>query len=215
MARGFARIDDIDDMFNESPKSISVDNTDEELDTPIIDIDLTSVNSESTRLANLVTRSLSDFYFSEEYIKEHPYIPTKIMLVMNNIRRLLKMLTVNEKAQDAIITGIAFNAGKGSLYTSLTALQNSTLNIQTQLNNLIKELEDIFQKMQDECDKAFNDKEKETQEDGTITVRGAREFIEQICLLQEKGTVDRNVKLEEKSAEELDKEMTMDSIVAK
>lgn len=184
-------VDDLEDLFHDT-KGVQIDDVDDELETPVIDINMDEVNHESERMALLITQRLSDFYFAEEYIKDHPYIPTKIMMEMTNIRRLLKMLAVNEKAQDSIIMGISYNAGKGSLYTSLTALQNSMLNIQKQLNDLTKELEDIFQKMQDECDQAFKDKEKEENSDGTLTVRGSRDFINELNQLMKSGKLKLN-----------------------
>jgi hypothetical protein len=102
------------------------------------------------------------------------------MTEMENIRRLLKMLSVNEKAQDSLIANITFNAGKGSLYASLTSLQNSMLNIQSQLNTLTTSLENIFKEMQEECDKTFQEKEKEEGENGIQGVRGSRDFIKML-----------------------------------
>ena len=99
---------------------------------------------------------------------------------MNNIRRLLKMLSINEKAQDALIQSITINAGKGSLYMSLTSLQNSMLNIQKQLNDMTAAIEEIFRSMQEESEKNFAEKEKEADTDGSMIVRGSREFIKEL-----------------------------------
>lgn len=170
--------DDINDLFLETDDP-GLDNTDEL--EPILNIDLEEVNEEAQSMAHLITERLSNYYFDEEYIKKHPYVPTKIMTEMNNIRRLLKMLAVNEKAQDSLITSITINAGKGALYMSLTSLQNSMLNIQKQLNDLTASLEEIFRQMQEECDKSFADKNKDPENaDGTLTVRGSREFIKEL-----------------------------------
>lgn len=209
----------IEDLFKESDKVFVGDDVDQELEMPVIDINMTEINDESKHIATLITERLAGYYFSQEYIDEHPYIPTKIMLVMNNIRRLLKMLTVNEKAQDSLLLGVSYNAGKGSLYTSLTALQNSMLSTQTQLNTFIKDLEDIFSKMQDECDKTFKEKELEQNQDGTITVRGARELLKEIEEMQNAGKLPNNIKVNkspiEKTAEELDNELSMDDLIQK
>ena len=102
------------------------------------------------------------------------------MQEMDNVRRLYKMLMVNEKAQDALIKAVSLNAGKASLYLSLTSMQKSTLLIQKQLNDMVSGLETIFQRMQDEADKLYSEKEKEEAEDGSLTIRGAREFIKTI-----------------------------------
>lgn len=212
-------IEDIDKIFQESDKVFVGDDVDQELEMPVMDINMTEINDESKHIATLITERLADYYFSQEYLDEHPYIPTKIMLVMNNVRRLLKMLTVNEKAQDSLLLGVSYNAGKGSLYTSLTALQNSMLNTQTQLNTFIKELEDIFSKMQEECDKTFKEKDLEKNQDGTITVRGARELLNEIENMQKTGKLMSNIKIDktpiEKTAEELDSELKIDDIIQK
>ena len=148
----------------------------------------------------------SDAYFDEEYINHHPYIPTKIATEMNNIRRLLKMLCVNEKAQDALISNITLNAGKGSLYAALTSLQNSMLSIQRQLNDLTSELESIFQRMQEEAEKTYAEQQKEDGGNGTMVVRGSREFIEKLTamsstkaksIIQQKRKTDEEIDAEE------------------
>jgi hypothetical protein len=176
-ADGFAK--PLDNLLNDSPVAI-FDSPDQDLDEPALIIDMDEVNNNALRTAEIITERLSNYYFDEKYIKEHPYIPNKIKQSVDNIRRLIKMLTVNEKAQDALIQNISLNAGKGSLYASLTALQNSMLSIQTQLNNLTESLEDIFREMQTECEKTFTEKDHEVEDDGSITVRGSKEFIKQL-----------------------------------
>lgn len=174
-----SNLDNLDALFN-STDDIVTDIVDDVMDAPALVIDLDEVNNEARAMATLITERLSNYYFDEQYLENHPYVPTKIMTEMENIRRLLKMLAVNEKAQDSLIANITFNAGKGSLYASLTSLQNSMLNIQSQLNSLTTSLEDIFKTMQEECDKTFQEKEKEQTEGGVTAVRGSREFIKML-----------------------------------
>ena len=168
--------DVLQDFIDNSPEGLE---SDEQLEAPLI-IDLDEVNKEAQNMARLITERLSGYYFDEDVIKNHPYIPTKIMTEMNNIRRLLKMLSINEKAQDALIQSITINAGKGSLYMSLTSLQNSMLNIQKQLNDMTATIEEIFRSMQEESEKNFNEKDKESDSDGSMIVRGSREFIKEL-----------------------------------
>ena len=174
--------DALNDLFLKTPEEFPSDNAEDIIQTPVLVIDLDEVNGEAARQAQIITERLSNYYFDEKYLKEHPYIPSKIGQEMDNIRRLLKMLTVNEKAQDALIANITSNSGKGSLYQSLTSLQNSMLSIQTQLNTLTTQLENIFKEMQQECDKTFAEKPKDAiaNEDGSMTVKGSREFIKQL-----------------------------------
>lgn len=173
-----------DNNINNIIAGIGVDNEIEDIDEPVLDINMQEINSEAQSEAQEITERLSGYYFDQKYIDTHPYVPIKIKCEMNNIRRLIKMLQINEKAQDALIQNITFNAGKGALYSALTSLQNSTLSIQSQLNTLTESLENIFRKMQDECEKTWSDKEKESAADGSMVVRGSREFIE----LLSKGT---------------------------
>jgi len=155
--------------------------TDETLEIPSLTIDLEDVDKRTRNRASIIVDRLSAYYFDQKYIDEHPYIPNKIAQEVDNIRRLLKMLAVNEKAQDTLILSITMNAGKGTLYGSLTSLQNSMLAMQTQLNTLTSNLENIFREMQENCEKTFEEKDKDVSaEDGSISIRGSRDFIETI-----------------------------------
>lgn len=171
--------EELDELWLDSDP-VTVDDTEEELDMPGIDLNLEQVDSDATIQAKAITERLSGYYFDQKYIDEHPYIPNKIMTETQNIRRLLKMLTINEKAQDSIISAIALSMSKSTLYQSLTSLQNSTLAIQKQLDELVTKLEDIFRMMQEECQKSFEEKDKEDDGNGKFVVKGSREFIEEM-----------------------------------
>ena len=167
----------IDDLYNNSTAPI-LDDTYDELESPTLLLNLDDINTTANNEATEITERLSNYYFDERYLEDHPYIQNKIRQEINNIRRLLKMLAVNEAAQDALIQNITLNSGKGTLYQSLTSLQNTILNIQTQLNKVTAEVENIFKEMQDNCEKTFEEKEKVQDEDsGKMVVRGSREFI--------------------------------------
>lgn len=145
-------------------------------------IDIDDINTEATRQAKLITERLSNFYFSEDYIKKHPYIPVKISSEMNNIRLLLKMLSADEKAQDALIKLLGLNIGNSRMFSSLTTLQSAMLNIQKQLNEIVERLEHIFLNMQKESGITFDDVEKEN-DNGVTAVRGSRDFVMQCQLM--------------------------------
>lgn len=170
--------DAFDELFS-STDNPDLDNTDEELE-PTLLLNLDEINGIAQHQAQEITERLSNYYFDEKYLVEHPYIKNKIGQEIENIRRLLKMISVNEAAQDALITNITANAGKGSLYQSLTALQNTTLNIQSQLNKMITDVEDIFRDMQADCEKTFQEKDKEQDSNGQMIVRGSRDFINEL-----------------------------------
>ena len=172
-------INDLDSMLNESDPVLT-DDVEEELEMPKLDLDLQVVEEDTLNKAKNIVEKLSGYYFDEIYIKNHPYIPCKIETEMQSIRRLLKMLTINEKAQDSIIMAIALSMSKSTLYQSLTSLQNSTLSIQKQLDDVVTKLEDIFRMMQEECQKSFEEKDKEDDGNGKMVIKGSREFIEEM-----------------------------------
>lgn len=173
------RADFIDNLFIKTD-NVDFDNPDDVLETPGLVINLDEVNNTSIARSTDIIEHLSGYYFDERYIKEHPYIKNKITQEMDNIRRLLKMLTINEKAQDTLIQSITCNFGKSALYSALTSLQQSTLNIQTQLDKSVASIEEIFRKMQDECKQTFDSKEKEMLEDGSVVTMGSRNFLKEL-----------------------------------
>ena len=173
--------DALNDLFLRSEDNPAYDSPDDILETPTLVIDLEEVEGQAKAKAQQITERLSNYFFDQKYIEEHPYIPNKIGQEMDQIRMLIKMLYVNEKAQDTLIQNITMNSGKGALYQSLTALQKSMLDIQKQLNDIVSNLEGIFKEMQDNAEKTFSEKPKETNlSDGSIVVRGSKEFIESL-----------------------------------
>ena len=155
--------------------------TDDVLEVPRLELDLDDIDKRTKERAGMIVERLSAYYFDQKYIDEHPYIPNKIAQEVDNIRRLLKLLAVNEKAQDTLISSIVVSSTKGTLYGSLTSLQNSMLSMQTQLNTLTSNLENIFREMQENCEKTFEEKDKDvSSEDGSISIRGSRDFIKTI-----------------------------------
>lgn len=174
--------DDMTETFNDlflKSTLPNVSDTDDVLDTPKLTIDLDEIDEKTEQRATTIAEKLSAYYFDQKYIDKHPYITNKIEQEIDNIRRLLKMLAVNEKAQDTLISAITIGStGKGSLYTSLTSLQDSMLKMQSQLNQLTANLEDIFKEMQENCEKTFEEKDKDA--NNRNIVRGSREFIEEM-----------------------------------
>jgi translation elongation factor EF-G len=169
----------LEDIFIKTD-DLNMDNADELLGIPVLTIDLEEVNNSALSRSTDIIEHLSGYYINKKYIAEHPYIKNKIIQEIDNIRRLLKMLTINEKAQDSLIQSITCNFGKSALYTALTSLQSSTLSIQKQLNESVDTIETIFRKMQDECQESFESKDKEELSDGSIVTRGTRDFLKDL-----------------------------------
>lgn len=171
--------DELSELFLKSDP-LNFDNPESELETPILKINLDELDEETKKKAKLITERLANYYFDPKYIQNHPYIPSKIATEFDDVRRLLKMLSVNEKAQDTLIIAISMNTSKSTIYQSLTSLQNTMLSIQQQLNTRVSQLESIFQQMQTNTEETFEEKNKEESEDGSMVVRGSRDFIKKI-----------------------------------
>lgn len=186
----------LEDIFIKTD-DLNMDNADELLGIPVLTIDLEEVNNSALSRSTDIIEHLSGYYINKKYIAEHPYIKNKIIQEIDNIRRLLKMLTINEKAQDSLIQSITCNFGKSALYTALTSLQSSTLNIQKQLNESVDTIETIFRKMQDECQESFESKDKEELSDGSIVTRGTRDFLKDLM-----NKLNGEQKMEEEEEEE-------------
>ena len=183
--------DILDDLFVKSEIPENINDIDDALQVPILTIDLNEVDQRTSERAASIAKKLSAYYFDKKYIDNHPYITDKIEQEIDNIRRLLKMLAINEKAQDTLIMSITTNSGKGALYTSLTSMQDSMLKMQNQLNQLTANLEDIFKEMQENCEKTFEEKSKEMTEDGMV-VQGSREFIKEMMERMARKNQEKN-----------------------
>ena len=192
----------IDDLYKNADYPI-LDEVSEELTGSTLLLNLDDINETAKNEAVEITERLSNYYFDQKYLDDHPYIENKIKQEINNIRRLLKMLSINETAQDALVQNITTNAAKASLYTSLTSLQDTTLKIQSQLNKLTNEIENIFREMQDNCDKTFEEKEKEVDNNiGYDVVRGSKEFIQ--SLINKGYTNQKTQEKEENQSKQLE-----------
>jgi hypothetical protein len=192
----------IDDLYKNADYPI-LDDVSEELTGSTLLLNLEDINETAKNEAVEITERLSNYYFDQKYLDDHPYIENKIKQEINNIRRLLKMLSINETAQDALVKNITVNAAKASLYTSLTSLQDTTLKIQSQLNKLTNEVENIFREMQDNCDKTFEEKEKEVDNNiGYDVVRGSKEFIQ--SLINKGYTTQKTQEKEDNQSKQLE-----------
>ena len=192
----------IDDLYKNADYPI-LDEVSEELTGSTLLVNLDDINETAKNEAVEITERLSNYYFDQKYLDDHPYIENKIKQEIDNIRRLLKMLSINETAQDALVKNITTNAAKASLYTSLTSLQDTTLKIQSQLNKLTNEVENIFREMQDNCDKTFEEKEKEVDNNiGYDVVRGSKEFIQ--SLINKGYTNQKTQEKEENKSKQLE-----------
>jgi len=169
------KINPLDELFN---KSVAPDTDAEDIITEdLISLDMDEINEHAQNAATNITERLAGYFIDEKYIEEHPYIKNKIAQEIDSIRRLIKMISVNEKAQDAILKLVSIGIAKATIFTSLTSLQTTMLNIQTKLDSATKALEKIFEDMQANSETTFEDKAKIENDNGELIAVGARELI--------------------------------------
>lgn len=169
------KINPLDELFN---KSVAPDTDAEDIITEdLISLDMDEINEHAQNAATNITERLAGYFIDEKYIEEHPYIKNKIAQEIDSIRRLIKMISVNEKAQDAILKLVSIGIAKATIFTSLTSLQTTMLNIQTKLDSATKSLEKIFEDMQANSETTFEDKAKIENDNGELIAVGARELI--------------------------------------
>lgn len=169
------KINPLDELFN---KSVAPDTDPEDIITEnLISLDMEEINEQARAAATNITERLAGYFIDEKYIEEHPYIKNKIAQEIDAIRRLIKMISVNEKAQDAILKLVSVGVAKATIFTSLTSLQTTMLNIQTKLDSSTKSLEKIFEDMQANSETTFEDKTKVENDNGELIAVGARELI--------------------------------------
>lgn len=154
-------IDDLSDIGVE--QSITMINTDQ-------------IALSSKKQSEELIEGLASYYIDEEYLKEHPYIYKKVLLHMDLLRRCIKMINVNEEAQNTILQNIAISPGKTQLYQSLSTLQNTANQLQKQLEKHVTDLEGEFKRIDEETGRTFGSREKEEVR-GINIARGTKEFL--------------------------------------
>lgn len=147
-----------------------------------VEIDVEQIKNDSKDYVCSMVDNLSKFYYDDEFMRTHPVFKKRVDSDVDSLCILIKMRSVDEATQDAIVKAIANNSGNASLYRALTDVQRTILNIQTKIEDTVKSLEAFMKGYQLEID--FNPKTA-TDDDSSddvvqLTTRGTKDFIQQM-----------------------------------
>ena len=147
-----------------------------------VEIDVEQIKVDSKAYVCSMVDNLSRFYYDEEFMKNHPVFKKRVDSDIDSLCILIKMRSVDEVTQDALVKAISTNSGNASLYRALTDVQRTILNIQTKIEETVKSLEAFMKGYQLEID--FNPPEsKDSSSDDVVeqvTTRGSKDFIQQM-----------------------------------
>lgn len=130
---------------------------------------------------------------------------------MESLRMLLKMRAADEVTHDVLIKAIAANSGNASLYSSLTKVQATILQITTKIENIVNNLTTMIKnyqlelnfKYENEMNKESDESTPTTIEDSPTTHRGTKSFIQQM------QNIDENTLFAELNEDESDEDETI------
>lgn len=147
-----------------------------------VEIDVDQIKEDSKAYVCSMVDNLSKFYYDEEFMSSHPIFKKRVDSDIDSLCILIKMRSVDEVTQDALVKAIATNSGNASLYRALTDVQRTILNIQTKIEDTVKSLEAFMKGYQLEID--FNPPEKDADDSDDVTeqvtTRGSKDFIQQM-----------------------------------
>lgn len=101
-------------------------------------------------MANSMVKNLSNIYYNDEFMSQHPKLKTRIDIELENLRILIKMRKTDETLHDIAAKAIAGNSSNASLYTSVTRIQDNLLDIQKQMDQTILNLNNLLRGYQTE-----------------------------------------------------------------
>lgn len=147
-----------------------------------IDINVAQISEESKLYVISMIENLSKFYYDDEFMKSHPVFKKRVDADIDSLIILIKMRKIDEVTQDSIIHAISNNSNNASLYRALTEIQRTILNIQTKIDETIKNLNLFMKGYQLEIDyNQTTTDESDDEYDGSVsTTRGSKEFIIQM-----------------------------------
>lgn len=174
-------LENIDDMF--TPDDGTIDGID------IVDIPIEDISNSATSKAQALIEDLANFYYDEEFLKRNPNFRKRVDNDLESLRMLLKMRSADEVTHDVIIKAITTNPSNASLYTSLTRIQTTILQITTKIEAIVNSLTSMMKGYQMELNFKVEQESEETDEidenDVKSPQRGTKSFITLMNKLEE------------------------------
>lgn len=147
---------------------------------PVVQINLDEIDKAAQKDAHAISDRVVRLLADEEWMKAHPRIGARLEVEIEQIRRHIKMLRADEQVHDALLMAIAANGSNASLYRNLTIVQKTMLDVQTQMNEAIKRVNDMMKNFQMELPFEQNSKEEDSHLDNPNITRGTKDFIKQM-----------------------------------
>lgn len=146
------------------------------------DINIADIEEEAKSASFALCRNLREVYFDEEFMKNNPRFKERLDVELESLRVLVKMRKSDEIAHDLCLRSIGMNTNNASLYKALSGIQSSMLSIQRQMDDTVKNINNLLKNVQLELN-FDNNPQNNTQVQQEIpldsnTTRGSKKFIE-------------------------------------
>lgn len=146
------------------------------------DINITEIEEQAKTASFALCRNLREVYFDEEFMKKNPRFKERLDVELESLRVLVKMRKSDEIAHDLCLRSIGMNTNNASLYKALSGIQSSMLSIQRQMDDTVKNINNLLKNVQLELN-FDNNQQNNTQGQQEIpldsnTTRGSKKFIE-------------------------------------
>lgn len=146
------------------------------------DINIDDIEEQAKSASFALCRNLREVYFDEEFMKKNPRFKERLDVELESLRVLVKMRKSDEIAHDLCLRSIGMNTNNASLYKALSGIQSSMLSIQRQMDDTVKNINNLLKNVQLELN-FDNNQQNNTQGQQEIpldsnTTRGSKKFIE-------------------------------------
>ena len=146
------------------------------------DINIIEIEEQAKNASFALCRNLREVYFDEEFMKNNPRFKERLDVELESLRVLVKMRKSDEIAHDLCLRSIGMNTNNASLYKALSGIQSSMLSIQRQMDDTVKNINNLLKNVQLELN-FDNNQQNNTQGQQEIpldsnTTRGSKKFIE-------------------------------------
>ena len=146
------------------------------------DINVSEIEEQANSASFAMCKNLREVYFDEDFMKNNPRLKERLDVELESLRVLIKMRKSDEIAHDLCLRSIGMNTNNASLYKALSGIQSSMLSIQRQMDDTVKNINNLLKNVQLELN-FDNNQQNNTQVQQEIpldsnTTRGSKKFIE-------------------------------------
>lgn len=145
----------------------------------VVNIPIEDISKNANEKAQSLVEDLTEFYYDPEFLKKNPNFKKRVDNDLESLRMLLKMREADEVTHDVIIKAIAANSSNASLYSSLTRIQTTILQITTKIETIVNNLTTLIKGYQMELNfKTEQDVENIDESENVETLhKGSKSFI--------------------------------------